>query len=294
MSLALPTTPTLWLTLDKCRLPYWRVGKGPDLIFVHGWPLDSRTWLGVVEQLKEHFTCHLFDLPGAGQSTWEDDFEFTLQNMGVVTAQAIAAMPLKGHRVGLLGQDSGGSFVRMAAPQVSSLCGMALANTEIPGYHSWRLRVLLAMLHPTALHGLWRRLFRSTLLQRMVFADAVMNPRLAQDLGARFVAPLTQSPKAFSNAMLLVRDMHLKGFDVLAEFHPQITAPVKLIWGAQDPWFPLHQCETMLDGFGGPVELVKIPNAKLLVHEEHPARFAQETRAHFQACFGLEAVHKAA
>ena len=40
--------PDRWIDLPDCTLPYWTVGQGPDLVFVHGWPVDARTWRRVV------------------------------------------------------------------------------------------------------------------------------------------------------------------------------------------------------------------------------------------------------
>ena len=73
-SAALPLgRPHRMLDVGHSQVPYWCFGEGPDLFFVHGWPLTSATWRELVPSLSEHFTCHLIDLPGTGESEWDAD-----------------------------------------------------------------------------------------------------------------------------------------------------------------------------------------------------------------------------
>lgn len=71
----------------------------------------------------------------------------------------------------------------------------------------------------------------------------------------------------------------LRSFDVqyvhdLAAVHERITVPVQLVWGDQDPFFPLAWAEEMVDTFpDARLEVVK--GAGLFSHEERPADVAQ-------------------
>lgn len=47
---------------------YQKVGKGENLILLHGWKQDVSSYWGVVDSLKEYFTLWLIDLPGFGRS----------------------------------------------------------------------------------------------------------------------------------------------------------------------------------------------------------------------------------
>ena len=58
--------------------------------------------------------------------------------------------------------------------------------------------------------------------------------------------------------------------DDLAKAHARLTMPVELIWGADDPTFPVAQARHMVMQFPD-ARLVEIPGARLLVHEEKPA-----------------------
>ncbi|MFW5426793.1 MAG: pimeloyl-ACP methyl ester esterase BioH [Methylophagaceae bacterium] len=49
------------------------MGQGPDLVMLHGWSMHSAVWHDLAEGLAKHFTLHLVDLPGHGQSEWQPD-----------------------------------------------------------------------------------------------------------------------------------------------------------------------------------------------------------------------------
>ncbi len=49
------------------------MGQGPNLVMLHGWSMHSAVWHDLAEGLAKHFTLHLVDLPGHGQSEWQAD-----------------------------------------------------------------------------------------------------------------------------------------------------------------------------------------------------------------------------
>jgi pimeloyl-[acyl-carrier protein] methyl ester esterase len=48
-----------------------KIGQGPDLVLLHGWSMHSAVWHELADLLAENFTLHLVDLPGHGQSDWQ-------------------------------------------------------------------------------------------------------------------------------------------------------------------------------------------------------------------------------
>ena len=47
------------------------VGQGPDLVMLHGWSMQSAVWHDLADKLTKNFTLYLVDLPGHGQSSWQ-------------------------------------------------------------------------------------------------------------------------------------------------------------------------------------------------------------------------------
>lgn len=41
------------LDIGPARLAYYRFGSGPDLIFLHGWPLNAATFRGLAARLSD-------------------------------------------------------------------------------------------------------------------------------------------------------------------------------------------------------------------------------------------------
>src|SRR5215470_18506564 len=60
--------PHDYLRMPEGMIAQWKFGHGPDVVFVHGWPLHAATFRALAPLLAARFTCHLFDLPGSGQT----------------------------------------------------------------------------------------------------------------------------------------------------------------------------------------------------------------------------------
>jgi pimeloyl-ACP methyl ester carboxylesterase len=43
-------------------------GSGDPVLFIHGMPTSSRLWSGVIDRLRDRFTCMAVDLPGLGKT----------------------------------------------------------------------------------------------------------------------------------------------------------------------------------------------------------------------------------
>src|SRR3954469_17913205 len=54
------------------------VGSGPDVLFVHGWPVSGATFRTLLPHLVDHVTCHVIDLVGTGSSTFGPDTPITV------------------------------------------------------------------------------------------------------------------------------------------------------------------------------------------------------------------------
>lgn len=53
---------------DGKRVRIARLGSGPPLIFLHGYPENLHIWGGVIDALSTEFECLAFDWPGLGDS----------------------------------------------------------------------------------------------------------------------------------------------------------------------------------------------------------------------------------
>jgi haloalkane dehalogenase len=271
-----PASAITQIDVGSASLAYRRIGAGPDVILIHGWPLHGETFRAIVPRLAPHFTCHVFDLPGTGASVWSESTPITLRAHAAAVVRAVEALELP--RVAFVAHDSGGAIARLAAVELGARCiGLVLGNTEIPGYRPPALAALVALAKLPGGRRLLPLLLRARWLRRsgLGFGGCFHDLRLIDgEFRTLFVDPLLTSPRAAAGQLALARQFDWTVIDDMARTHAQITAPVSLIWGVDDPWFPLARARGMLDQFPGGAELVEMPDGKLFIHEERPAEWA--------------------
>ena len=277
--------PHSFIELSDCSLPYWKIGTGPDLVFVHGWPLDSRTWRASVEQLRAAFTCHLIDLPRAGRSEWTDETRIGVKAYGDILLEAVSRMELGPGKVGFIGQDTGGSYARLAAAEMPGrVSGLVLGNTETPYQHSVFLKALFLLGKLPGLEGVLRTALRMRPGRSCLLLMAGRHRKhLHGEFTRMFLQPLVRDRQKMAGAADILRHIRVREFDDLRAAHEKITAPVRLVWGRSDIWFTRRSAQRMLREFGGPATLEVLRPGRLMIHEEQAQLFAEEVRKHFLA-----------
>ncbi len=103
------------------------------------------------------------------------------------------------------------------------------------------------------------------------FADSSL---LDGEFDEFFLAPLHESRDRCVAATKLLKSFDMQHVTDLATIHARIDVPVQLVWGDQDPFFPLKNAQAMVPTFPD-AELSVIEGAGLFSHEERPAEVAQ-------------------
>jgi len=265
--------PDRWLDVGEGEAAYRRVGSGPDVLFVHGWPVSGATFRLLLPHLVDHVTCHVIDLPSAGSSRFDADTNLTIAQHIETVRRVIDLLELD--EVAVVGHDSGGMIARHAMAGDPRLRAMGLINTEPPD-PSWRFKSFLAARHlPGFSAGLgWvagkPRIRRLGLVLGDAFADSSL---LDGEFDEFFLAPLHQSRDRCVAATNLLESFDMKYVTGLPAIHKKIDVPVQLVWGDQDPFFPVKNAEAMVPTFPD-AELSVIEGAGLFSHEEAPAEVA--------------------
>lgn len=266
--------PDRHLEVGAGEAAYRRVGSGPDVLFVHGWPVSGATWRKLLPHLADHVTCHVVDLPSAGSSRFDAD---TPMSIGQHITSVRAIVDLLGiDDVRVVGHDSGGMIARHALAGDSRVRAMGLINTE-PSDPSWRFRSFLAARKlPGLAAGLgWiagRPRLRRT---KFVFGDAFADRSLIDgEFAEFFLDPLNESAEKRNAAAKLLKSFDMKLVTELPAVHERIEVPVKLVWGDQDPFFPVERATAMVSEFGD-ASIDVLPGVGLFSHEEAPADVAR-------------------
>lgn len=269
------SAPDRFIDVGTGEVAYRRVGSGPDVLFVHGWPVSSATFRTLLPHLTDHVTCHLIDLPGAGSSRFAADQVLTIENHIHSVKRVLDVLDL--NDVAVVGHDSGGLIARHAVAGSPRLRALGLIDTEQSTGLSWKFKSFIAGRRiPGFGAGLgWvagqPRLRRN----RLVLGDAFVDRSLLDgEFDEFFLKPLNQSPAHRKAAIQLLKSFDYQHVRDLRELHRRITVPVQLVWGEHDRFFPVKWAQEMLADFSD-ARLAVIKGAGLFAHEERPAEVAQ-------------------
>jgi pimeloyl-ACP methyl ester carboxylesterase len=267
--------PDRWIDVGAGEVAHRRVGQGPDVLFVHGWPVSGATFRRLLPHLVDHVTCHLIDLPSAGSSRFDASTMLTVDQHIRTVRRLLDELDLDD--VAVVGHDSGGLIARHAVAGDARVRAMGLVDTEQTGGLTWRFRSFLLARHlPGFGAGLgWAvgrpAVRRNPLVLGGAFADRAM---LDGEFDELFLEPLHRDPARLDAAVRVVKSFDMRHVKELGDVHRRIKVPVRLVWGSRDVFFPVAQAIQMVDTFPD-ADLVVIEGAGLFSHEERPAEVAE-------------------
>jgi haloalkane dehalogenase len=257
--------------IGPTRYAWRKFGSGPALVLIHGFPLSGFTWRKLLPELSRKYTCYVPDTPGLGETEWTEKTDFSWHG------QALGFKALIDHwgltRYDLLAHDSGGTFARcLALEDAARVSRVALINTEMPGHRPPWIPLYQALMQLPGTLTSFGLLLRSRLYLRsgMGFGGCFNDLSLIDgEFHEHFVAPLLRDRRRMEGLRHNLIELKWDVVDGFAQNHARLTMPVHLIWGIDDPTFPLPLAREMLRQFPT-ASLTQIPGAKLLPHEEKP------------------------
>ncbi len=267
--------PDRYLAVDQAEVAHRVIGTGPDVLFVHGWPFSGASFRGLLPHLAPHVTCHVIDLPGTGSSRWTDATPLSLEHHIDSVRRVVDSLGFD--EVAVVGNDAGGMIVRHALAGDTRVRAMGLINTEQPQGLGWRFKSFLAVrslprLESTMAWALDRRRLRNS---RLLFGDAFVDRSFIDGEFEEFVIrPFLDSQRHRAASIRLLRSFDGEHVDQLAELHRRIDVPVQLVWGVEDPFFPIARAREMVSTFPN-ARLTEIEGASVFSQEERPAEVAE-------------------
>lgn len=267
--------PDRFLDVGTGEVAYRRVGVGPDVLFVHGWPASGATFRLLLPHLAPHVTCHILDLPGAGDSRYDARTPVSLSNHIHSVKKALDLLKLED--VAVVGHDSGGMIARHALAGDPRMRAMGLVNTEQPRGLNWRFKMFLVPRNLPGFGSVLGWAIGKPWLRRnkFILGDAFADSRLLDgEFDEFFLKPLYEDPKRLDAAMRIFRSFDERYVLELGEVHKKIKVPVQLVWGDQDPFFPMAWTREMVGTFPN-AQLHVVRGAGLFVQEERPKDVAE-------------------
>ncbi|MGD9791961.1 MAG: alpha/beta fold hydrolase [Acidimicrobiia bacterium] len=266
--------PHRFLDVGAGEVAYRCVGSGPDVLFVHGWPVSGATFRSLLPHLSEHVTCHIIDLLGAGSSRFTPNSQLSIDQHISAVRRVVELLGLE--RFAAIGHDSGGMIARHALAGDTRLVSMGLIDTEQPQGMNWRFKLFLASRGLPGFASSLGWLAGRPRLRRngFVLGDAFVDrSRLDGEFDEFFLQPLATDPARRRAAVKVLRTFENRHVDQLEQLHRRITVPVHLVWGEDDKFFPVDRAREMVSTFSDAV-LTVLPGAGLFCHEERPAEVA--------------------
>lgn len=267
--------PQSYLDVGAGEVAYRKVGTGPDVLFVHGWPVSGATYRRLLPHLVDHVTCHVIDLPSAGSSR-------VTATTPVSVAQHITSVQRVADALGLdrfavVGHNSGGMIARHALAGDPRVTGWGLIDTEQSQGLSPRFKMFLANRKVPGFSSILGWLAGQPKLRRsgFVLGDAFVDRDLLDgEFDEFFLQPLATDPAYRAATMKVLKSFDTRHVDELKALHRRIDVPVALVWGEQDKFFPLEWAREMVGDFPD-ASLTVIPDAGLFAHEEKPQKVAE-------------------
>ena len=268
---------------DSCsaKIAFRKIGNGPPLLLVHGWPVFGYTWRYLIPKLSGRNTCYIFDMPGLGDSKWNIETNFNWRIQAQRLQEFINYFNLKNYSI--VANNSGGAISRLIAIEQKgrkkNLKNLILINTEIPFHRPpWIPFYQKSSTLPFS-SFVFRNLLKSNLFLKSSMGfkafyfdkSLLSNPNYIKP----YVDPLIISKERLQGAMNFLRGCDMKISDTFRELHREIHANVLLIWGQHDPIFPIEYAQNMAKQFQK-YSLKVIQNACFMPHEEKPLAVTNE------------------
>lgn len=262
--------------LREHRIAYREQGTGPPIVFLHGWPLDSREFDRQLDGLSDAFRVVAWDAPGAGGSTdpaegaslsdWADWLAEFVEMLGLAPT----------HVAGL--SWGGGLALAFAHRHPSMVRSLVLMSA----YAGWagslpaeevRRRLELTIRNTRRPPAEWVPELMTTLLP----------PASAGHLEAELGAMLSgRHPEATRVAIAAFAEADLR--PALGS----IEAPTLMIYGTEDVRSPREVWEPIRDALPN-ARLVLVPGVGHMVDMQAPERCNAEIRAFLEEIEGSSA-----
>jgi len=243
-------------TLGELKIHYSVHGRGPTIVFVHGWTCDESSWTYQVPAFSKDYRVVTLDLPGHGKSGSPREKDFSMD----LFADAVEAVrgAVRAERVVLVGHSMGVVVIRQYALKYPAhVAGLVAADGPLD-VRSFAAR---AGGQPPM-----------TLEQRGKMIDGMFVPQTPQRLRARIRKMMLATPAATANGAGAAM------FDPRIQSAQIITAPALTIY-AGTALFPRNQsAKEMLPNW----ESTQIAGSGHFVMMENPKQFNRLLREFLQ------------
>lgn len=214
-------------------------GNGPRWIFLHGWGMHQGIWTPLLPALSQALTVHTVDLPGFGNSAWQESFKDF--NSAVIQLEQAILDQIGSQPIRILGWSMGGLFATALAARnklnIEALCLVASSPKFIqadgwPGIQNKILAVFQKQLEFD---------YQKT-IERFLAVQAMGSPHVKEDI-KRIKALLEKGPAPQPGALIAGLDW-LQNVNLKNTFE-HLTCPTLRLYGRLDSLVPVAQADIL-------------------------------------------------
>jgi haloalkane dehalogenase len=272
-----------FLDTDFGRIAYIDRGTGQPTLFLHGFPLSSFQWRGMIERLADSRRCLAPDTMGLGYTE-------VAPGQGVTPADQVRMLTtfldrLSIAKVDVIANDSGGAIAQLflvAHPE--RVRSLLLTNCDVePDSPPAAVLPIIDL----ARSGTYPELYLEPWLHHKDVARSptglggmcYSNPGHPTDAALeQYLGPLVASParKALVNRYTLgLSPNPLQGITARLR---ECTTPTRIVWGMSDSIFSPQSPDYLARTLPRVLGIRRIPEAKLFFPEEYPQVMVEEAR----------------
>lgn len=236
---------------------YERQGSGPEIVFVHGFIMDTRMWAPQIEVLANDFTVVTYDLRGHGRTGGSAASLYSAALLAADLEALVTALDLD--QPVICGLSMGGMVAQeYASTYPENLSGLVLSDTFTP--NALPIGGGLAMPHLVVFSALshvinYKRLNSFQNRVGNVFAPRMVGDRAFHE--ALVEKGPTMAATEFRKGIGAILAFTRSNFDAAG-----INVPTLVMYGEHEPSPIRTMAEHLVRQVSGPtVELIVVPNA---------------------------------
>lgn len=255
--------------LPQGTLRYHDTGTGEPLVFVHGLVTNADHWRRVIPDLRDDYRCIAPDLPlGSHRVPMEPDVDLTPAGLADLLVAFLDALDLESAT--FVGNDTGGAFCQvLVGTRPDAVDRLVLAPCDafdrfLPMPYrplQWGARSQWATF-------LGVQSLRFGLVRRLTFAP-VTRTGVPPGLLRAYVAPLLEDVAVRRDLRAVLRGISSGYTNLAARSFPEFERPVLVVWGHDDPVFPIEDGRRLAALFPDS-RLVELAGTRAFVPEDRP------------------------
>jgi haloalkane dehalogenase len=270
-----------FINTDQGRIAYVDRGEGPAALFLHGFPLNSFQWRGVIPQLSATRRCVAPDLLALGYSEVAAGQSVAPHAQVDMLAQLLNKLSIPS--ADIVANDSGGAIAQLFVTRYPDRArSLLLTNCDTePDSPPPAILPVIELARAGKFADEWlvpwladKALARS---EKGLGGQCYANPAHPTDEAIEtYLGPLVSSPqrKALTNAYAIALDPNpLAGIESALK-HGHV--PTRILWGTADSIFSQASPDYLNHTVGNSLGARRVAGAKLFFPEEIPELIVEE------------------